>query len=103
VYVAVFLSRNDMITDPLRDLPAFADVEDAAQRLKGVTTRTPLLRYEELDRLVGAPVWIKPETMQRTGSFKMRTAAEAWSRSRRAITRRASPKAPACSACARPS
>jgi threonine dehydratase len=66
-----------MITDPLRDLPAFADVEDAAQRLKGVTTRTPLLRYEELDRLVGAPVWIKPETMQRTGSFKMRGA---WNR-----------------------
>jgi threonine dehydratase len=66
-----------MITDPLKDLPTFADVEDAASRLKGVTVRTPLLRNEELDRLVGAPVWIKPETLQRTGSFKMRGA---WNR-----------------------
>ncbi|MEP7210605.1 MAG: threonine/serine dehydratase [Alphaproteobacteria bacterium] len=66
-----------MITDPLKDLPTFADVEDAASRLKDVTVRTPLLRYEELDRLVGAPVWIKPENLQRTGSFKMRGA---WNR-----------------------
>jgi threonine dehydratase len=66
-----------MITDPLKDLPTFADIEDAAARLNGVTVRTPLLRYEELDRLVGAQVWIKPETLQRTGSFKMRGA---WNR-----------------------
>jgi len=66
-----------MITDPLKDLPTFEDVEDAAKRLEGVTVRTPLLRYELLDRLVGAPVWIKPETLQRTGSFKMRGA---WNR-----------------------
>lgn len=66
-----------MITDPRKDLPSFADVEDAAARLASVTVRTPLLRYEELDRLIGAPVWIKPETLQRTGSFKMRGA---WNR-----------------------
>jgi threonine dehydratase len=66
-----------MIADPLKDLPTFADIEDAALRLKGVTLHTPLLRNEELDRLVGAPVWIKPETLQRTGSFKMRGA---WNR-----------------------
>ncbi len=66
-----------MIADPLKDLPAFEDVEDAAKRLEGVTVHTPLLRYELLDRLVGAPVWIKPETLQRTGSFKMRGA---WNR-----------------------
>jgi threonine dehydratase len=66
-----------MITDPLRDLPTFADVEDAAQRIKGVAVHTPLLRFEVLDRIVGAPVWIKPETLQRTGSFKIRGA---WNR-----------------------
>lgn len=66
-----------MIVDPLNDLPTLADIEDAAKRLKGVTVRTPLLRHEDLDRLVGAPVWIKPETLQRTGSFKMRGA---WNR-----------------------
>lgn len=66
-----------MITDPLKDLPTFADVEDAAQRIHGITFRTPLLRFDVLDKAVGAPVWIKPETLQRTGSFKMRGA---WNR-----------------------
>ena len=66
-----------MITDPLRDLPTFADIEDAAVRVKDVTVRTPLLRFHALDEAVGAPVWVKPETLQRTGSFKMRGA---WNR-----------------------
>jgi threonine dehydratase len=66
-----------MITDPLRDLPTFADIEDAAVRLQNVTVRTPLLRSDALDAAVGAHVWIKPENLQRTGSFKMRGA---WNR-----------------------
>ncbi len=66
-----------MIIDPLLDLPTIDDVEDAATRLRGVTFHTPLLRYEVLDQAIGAPVWIKPETLQRTGSFKMRGA---WNR-----------------------
>ena len=63
-----------MIRDPFTDLPEFADVEDAAERLHGVTVRTPLLRNDVLDERVGAPVWIKPESLQRTGSFKVRGA-----------------------------
>lgn len=66
-----------MITDPLRDLPTFADIEDAALRVKDVTVRTPLLRFDALDEAVGVSVWVKPETLQRTGSFKMRGA---WNR-----------------------
>ncbi|MBI1362161.1 MAG: pyridoxal-phosphate dependent enzyme [Alphaproteobacteria bacterium] len=66
-----------MITDPLRDLPTFSDIESAARRLEGVAFHTPLLRNEALDTAIGAPVWIKPETLQRTGSFKMRGA---WNR-----------------------
>ena len=66
-----------MINDPLSDLPTFADIEDAAHRLKDVVVHTPLLRSDELDHMLGAPVWIKPETLQRTGSFKMRGA---WNR-----------------------
>ncbi len=66
-----------MIIDPLRDLPIFADIEDAAARVKDVTVRTPLLRFDVLDEVVGAPIWVKPETLQRTGSFKMRGA---WNR-----------------------
>lgn len=66
-----------MINDPLKDLPTFADIEDAAERIRGVTFHTPLLRNDALDAAIGAPVWIKPETLQRTGSFKMRGA---WNR-----------------------
>ncbi len=66
-----------MITDPLKDLPTFADIEDAATRVREVTVHTPLLRFDVLDRAAGVPVWIKPETLQRTGSFKMRGA---WNR-----------------------
>jgi threonine dehydratase len=66
-----------MIIDPLRDLPTFSDIEDAAARIRGITFHTPLLRSDALDEAVGAPVWIKPETLQRTGSFKMRGA---WNR-----------------------
>lgn len=66
-----------MIADPLSDLPTIDDIEDAARRIAGVCVRTPLLRSEALDAAVGAPVWLKPETLQRTGSFKMRGA---WNR-----------------------
>jgi threonine dehydratase len=66
-----------MIIDPLKDLPTLADIEDAAKLLDGVAVRTPLLRNEQLDAIIGAPVWIKPENLQRTGSFKMRGA---WNR-----------------------
>jgi threonine dehydratase len=66
-----------MIRDPLNDLPTLEDIRDAALRLKGVTVRTPLLRSDELDALIGAPVWLKCENLQRTGSFKMRGA---WNR-----------------------
>ena len=59
--------------DPGR-LPDFADVEDAAQRLAGVAVRTPLLSFPELDRRTGGRLLVKPETLQRTGSFKFRGA-----------------------------
>ena len=50
------------------------DVEDAARRLAGVSVRTPLLRCFELDQRVGGVVLLKPECLQRTGSFKIRGA-----------------------------
>jgi len=54
--------------------PSFADIEAAAARLDGVAVRTPLLTFPELDRRTGARVLVKPETLQRTGSFKFRGA-----------------------------
>ncbi len=54
--------------------PTFADVEDAARRLHGLSVETPLLNSPALDARVGGTVLIKPETLQRTGSFKFRGA-----------------------------
>jgi len=56
------------------------DVRDAARRLAGITVETPLLRSPELDEIAGGPVLIKPECLQRTGSFKLRGAYNLMSR-----------------------
>ncbi len=53
------------------------DIESAASRLSGKAVRTPLLGSAELDARVGGRVLIKPETLQRTGSFKFRGAYNA--------------------------
>ena len=55
-------------------LPTIADVEAAAARIKGVAIRTPLLNFPVLDERLGARVFLKAETLQRTGSFKFRGA-----------------------------
>jgi threonine dehydratase len=60
-------------TDTLA-LPTAADVEAAAGTLAGVAVRTPLLNFPVLDGLLGARVFLKAETLQRTGSFKFRGA-----------------------------
>ena len=47
----------------------------AAQRiLKGVAVRTPLLGFDALTDRLGAPVYVKPEMLQRGGAFKFRGA-----------------------------
>lgn len=61
-------------TDSPGAAPALADIEAAAGRLSGHAQRTPLLAFAELDRRVGARVFIKPECLQVTGSFKFRGA-----------------------------
>ena len=57
-----------------RDLPTFADVAAAAQRLAGVALRTPVVTSPALDAVSGARVLLKAECLQRTGSFKFRGA-----------------------------
>jgi len=54
--------------------PGLSDIEAAAKRISGHAQRTPLLRYPELDRLLGTRAFIKPECLQVTGSFKFRGA-----------------------------
>ncbi|WP_163271912.1 threonine ammonia-lyase [Chelativorans alearense] len=48
--------------------------------ISGVAFRTPLLASPELDSITGARVFLKPETLQRTGSFKFRGAYNRLSR-----------------------
>jgi threonine dehydratase len=55
-------------------LPTAADVDAAAKRLAGVALHTPLLTSPVLDALAHARVFLKAETLQRTGSFKFRGA-----------------------------
>ena len=58
----------------MEDLPVFADVELARARLYGQAVRTPLLEFPVLNTAAGGRVLVKPETLQRTGSFKFRGA-----------------------------
>jgi threonine dehydratase len=57
--------------------PTHADVQDAARRIAPHVVRTPMLRHRLLDELAGATVLVKPEPLQRTGSFKLRGATNA--------------------------
>jgi threonine dehydratase len=55
-------------------LVTLRDLEAAARVLAPVAVRTPLLPSDALSDLVGGPVWIKPEVLQRGGAFKFRGA-----------------------------
>jgi threonine dehydratase len=50
------------------------DVTEAGRRVSGVRRRTPVDRSETLSRIAGRPILLKPEHLQRTGSFKIRGA-----------------------------
>lgn len=60
--------------------PDAADIRSAAERLAGVAVRTPLLEFPVLNGRAGGRVLIKPEVLQRTGSFKFRGAYNRLSR-----------------------
>ena len=52
----------------------FDDVIAAREVLRGVITATPMLHSWVLSDLLGGPVYLKCENLQRTGSFKARGA-----------------------------
>ena len=54
------------------DLPlvSLAEIRDAAERLRGIAVRTPLLAFPA----AGAAAWLKPESLQPVGAFKIRGA-----------------------------
>ncbi|MDQ0317787.1 threonine ammonia-lyase [Amorphus orientalis] len=54
--------------------PDLDDIRRAADGLRGQAIRTPLLENDWLNQHTGGRVLIKPEALQRTGSFKFRGA-----------------------------
>ena len=56
---------------------SFEDVRAAAERLRGVAHRTPLVTSRTLDARVSARVLLKCENLQRAGAFKFRGAYNA--------------------------
>lgn len=60
--------------ESVSDAVTIADIEAAERRISDVIVQTPLLQSAELDAAVGGRVLIKPECLQRTGSFKIRGA-----------------------------
>ncbi|HEY2959360.1 MAG TPA: threonine ammonia-lyase [Actinomycetota bacterium] len=55
-------------------LVGLEDIEEARRRVAGVVRRTPVDHSETITRLAGRPILLKPEHLQRTGSFKIRGA-----------------------------
>lgn len=57
------------------DRPLLSDVVTASDRIKGIARRTPLITSHTLSKATGATVKLKLESVQETGSFKVRGAA----------------------------
>ncbi len=56
------------------ELVGLDELRDAARTIEGVAVRTPLLPVDELREKLGVELWLKPETLQRSGAFKLRGA-----------------------------
>lgn len=65
---------------PTTTLVTHEDVVAAAERLRGVAHRTPVLTSSTVDARTGARVFFKCENFQRVGAFKFRGAYNALSR-----------------------
>jgi threonine dehydratase len=68
------------VHDPDQEV-RLADVRAAAERLRGIALRTPLLPFDDRPSRVsdGPRVWLKPENLQPIGAFKIRGAYNALS------------------------
>jgi threonine dehydratase len=60
-----------------RPPPTFSDIVDAAERIRGVAHRTPVLTSRTANEAAGAELYFKCENFQRMGAFKFRGAYNA--------------------------
>jgi threonine dehydratase len=58
----------------MRNHPTIQDIHEARERLKPHVRHTPLLRADKIEKAVGCELYLKPETLQITGAFKIRGA-----------------------------
>jgi threo-3-hydroxy-L-aspartate ammonia-lyase len=63
------------VTEP--QLPTFADIERARERLRGQAHVTPVMTSSTLDAMTGTTAFLKCENLQRMGAFKFRGAYNA--------------------------
>jgi threonine dehydratase len=63
---------TDVVQQPIVTLD---DVRAAAERIAGRVVRTPLIPFAAAED--GRPLWLKPESLQPTGAFKLRGAFNA--------------------------
>ncbi len=68
---------SDRARDGAARIPDFESVLEARERISPIVHRTPVLTSRALDRLTGASLYFKCENFQKTGSFKVRGAANA--------------------------
>ncbi len=54
--------------------PSFADIQAAAQRIRGAVVETPMLHSRTLSEIVDAEIWLKFENLQFTAAYKERGA-----------------------------
>lgn len=58
----------------LTEAPSLQDILDARVRIAPHIRRTPILRADKIEPAAGCQLYLKPETLQVTGAFKLRGA-----------------------------
>lgn len=56
------------------NLPTFADIEKAHERIRPYIHRTPVMTSKSINEIVGAQLFFKCENLQKVGAFKFRGA-----------------------------
>lgn len=66
--------KKKSTVEEILEKTSIADIYHAAMQLDGVINRTPLIESRHFSQLCGNKVYLKPENLQFTGSFKLRGA-----------------------------
>ncbi len=65
---------TDLSQSPRTSPLSAADIDEAARRISGVVTRSPLQHSDRLSQITGAQVYLKREDLQSVRSYKLRGA-----------------------------